>query len=110
MHVCRQNNTYVGKTINSLRNRINQHRQGFVAFLNDSRNGEIQVDDRNCLAAHIYLKHNMKERSDFERCFKFSILKISDPVDLRLLEQKFIEALNCITPFGLNHINSLNLR
>ena len=64
---------------------------------------------KNCLGAHLYLHHGKTERNDFDNCFRFAIIKTGDPENLRILEQKCIESLKCVTPFGLNQINSLNL-
>ena len=99
---------YIGKTVNNLNIRINGHRSAFYSVLKSQGDGhEIIVDDINCLGAHILEVHGKSDKFDFNKSYSFTILKVVDPSSLRYFEQKYIEKLKTLTPFGLNNMNSI---
>ena len=65
------------------------------------------IDDTNCLGAHLVNEHNCVNKSDFNSTYRFTILKVSDPTNLRFSEQFLIESLGTLAPFGLNNVNSI---
>ena len=67
-----------------------------------------KCDDDQILGLHIYLEHNMRGRTDFNKCYKFDVLKTCTPDRLRIIEQFYIESLNTLMPNGLNVINSIS--
>ena len=100
------NNLYVGKTITCLSIRINNHRAAFSQMPHLTE--ESEVNDRNCLWAHLSNVHALRNRVDFDKNYKFCILQTGDPRDLRLYEQSFIKKLNTLFPHGLNTVNSVS--
>ena len=107
---CPRNNTYIGKTVNELRLRINGHRSSYYNLLRLRRadpEAEILTDDQNCLGAHLVLNHGAKSNDEFNKYFRFTILKAPDPINLRACEQSFIESLHTLIPFGFNSIRSI---
>jgi hypothetical protein len=106
--LCFINNTYAGKTVQELHCRINAHRHSFFDILklcnniaeNENPIELENVDDTNVLGAHLYLKHGKIEKSDFNKYFKFTILKFVMPSNIRIVEQSFIDSLNTLYPFG----------
>ena len=108
--ICTHNNTYVGKTVAELRQRINGHRSAFYSVLKAHKKGKwkaTDIDDANCLGAHLINFHEASSEDDFDNFYKFTILKSTDPSNLRYVEQSLIESLNTHVPFGLNNINSI---
>ena len=107
---CSTNNTYVGKTVTELRQRINGHRASYYSVLKAMKKGTWSIDDlddSNCLGAHLVLTHNCTTEADFNSFYRFTILKLCDPSKLRYFEQSLIESLQTIVPFGLNNVNSI---
>ena len=100
-----QANLYVGRATTPLSVRISGHRFGYndINIFRDKEN----VTDKNCLWAHLNLAHGLKERSDFDKSFKFCVLKTADPHALPINEQQFIDKFNTLFPYGLNSINSI---
>ena len=108
---CNINNTYVGKTTTNLATRVNGHRSNFYKILrNTSPLDPEGIDDSTILGAHLLLDHNFSNPIDFNASYKFYILTLTDPVNLRKYEQFFINKLNCKYPLGLNRIDSIQSR
>ena len=100
------NASYVGKTVQALRNRISQHRSK-IEKLGTSN---LEINDENSLAAHLKQEHNLTTPDDFNRSYKFTILKcVSDPGKLLFEEQKLINKLGTLRPYGLNFANPVNV-
>ena len=101
------NNLYVGKTTTLLSMRVNGHRSAFsqLSLFNDIT----KINDGNCLWAHLSSVHNKKHRNDFDLNYRFCVLKICDPRNLRVTEQSFIAKLNTLFPHGLNIVNSVTI-
>lgn len=97
---------YIGKTVQPLRNRISQHRSK-IGKLGTST---LDVNDDNSLAAHLKHEHNLTTPDDFNRSYKFTILKyVSNPGNLLFEEQNFINKLGTLRPNGLNFSNPVNV-
>ena len=111
--LCSQNNVYTGKTVNPLRDRVNGHRSGYYDFARKVKadpNFSIdfnEIEDEKILGAHLVAVHNKLEKDDFNRSYNFDIVAFSNPGDIRIKEQFFIDTLGTLTPFGLNQVNSL---
>ena len=96
---------YIGKTVQAFRTRISQHR-GFITTLDSSNPSELT--DENTLAAHA-LEHEIRTKTDFNRLYKFSVLRYVEKEHLTKSEQFFINKFNSIRPYGLNVSNPISL-
>ena len=110
--VCVSNNTYFGKSVQALHERVNNHRSSFYDILRKSGKinfniENLEIDDENILGAHIFRNHKMVKKSDFNNCFTFNVKSIVNPDKLRFTEQLYIDKLNTLIHFGLNQINSV---
>ena len=101
---------YVGKTVETLRERMKGHRKAFYATLrNMDKINRIVVDDDNIVGLHLVKKHQKTKREDFSECYQVTILsKDITPGRIRIVEQSFIDKLHTIAPFGMNQNNSLS--
>ena len=104
---------YVGKTTDTLRDRVNGHRSKFYQVLKHSGNnittgeGMGDYDDEQILGAHLVHEHHLTNRTDFNKSYNVSILAHSPPCTLRKTEQFWIDKLNTLRPFGLNQNSSV---
>ena len=55
------------------------------------------------------IEHGRTNRTDFDLNYKFSILAVTDPGNLRFKEEFFIKKLSTLRPFGLNQISSIDI-
>ena len=97
---------YFGKTINDFRSRLNGHRTHMngIKYIKD-------IDEKNCLAAHAHFIHGAMNTNDFNKLFKFSIVKtFHDPTLLLTSEQKFINDYRTQFPLGLNSNNPIAIK
>ena len=67
-----------------------------------------KCDDDQILGLHIYLEHNKRARSDFNKCYIIDVLKTCSPDRLRITEQLYMDSLKTLMPNGLNAINSIS--
>jgi hypothetical protein len=86
------NKNYVGRTVQYLKSRVNEHRSKFYKLLSDpdlisSRKPD---DDSYSLGAHLILDHGCHEREDFNSSYKIFILKNCSPRALEECEHRFI--------------------
>ena len=93
---------YVGKTIDSLNERVNGHRSKFYNVLTHGARAEDFTDDEQILGVHLVHGHGMTKREDFNASYKLFILSYYNPVSIRRSEQFWIDKLKTLTPFGLN--------
>ena len=100
---------YVGKTVDSLKNRVNGHRSKFFDVLKQSVTDSLvaSVDDEQIVGAHLVNDHQLKYRSDFNKSYRIFILALCDPSYLRRTEQLWIDKLKTLRPFGLNQKDSV---
>ena len=106
--LCPRNNTYVGKTSNTLAKRINGHRSSFNSIIKSTTPIDPNaIDDSTILGAHLFFKHLMKDKADFDKYYRFSVISQSDPSTLRKSEHYFIKTLQTVKPLGLNQIDSI---
>ena len=107
--LCTKNNVYVGKTVQAMSDRISGHRKSFYNLLtpDTSSSSEIKIDDSNILGHHIISCHGKTMRTDFDKCYMFDIISTANPLNIRILEQFFIDKLKTRIPFGLNQIDSI---
>ena len=97
--------SYFGKSVQMFSTRISQHRNPIIS---KSFNPN-EIDDENTLAAHAYLVHDARTKSDFNSLYKFSVVRILDPFNLTKGEQYFINLFKTRRPGGLNVDNPINL-
>ena len=102
--LCKSNNVYIGKTVQQLHDRVSGHRGSFYTVLESD---DIKVDDGNILGYHLFSVHNLTDRKDFNKTYKFDIIAHATPSTIRILEQFYINKLGSRTPFGLNQIDSI---
>ena len=106
--LCLYKMKYVGKTVQQLRERVNKHRNVFKSF-NPSDN--IEITDKEALAAHAKSYHDLSTVTEFNKCYSWDIYRNVHNPDLLLTEeQKHINELNTIYPFGLNISNPIGLK
>ena len=111
--LCHDNNVYIGKTVLEIRNRINGHRAKCYDILRDIDRPDFilnpsEISDEQILGAHLYLKHNLVKKEDFNKSYIVDVVSHCDPKDLRVHEQFYILGLKTLTPLGLNQINSVS--
>ena len=103
---------YVGKTVNSLRERVNGHRSVFYDVIKHTKSfytsNKNDIDENQVLGLHLFVDHDKIERGDFNLSYKFDILRVCSPNRLRLNEQFYIDSLKTVIPYGLNIINSIS--
>ena len=86
----------MGKTTESLNNRVNGHRSKFYEVQRHSaRSGNTRVgmdnyDDEQILGAHLVHEHKLTKTKDFNDNYSVSILAHSRPCTLRKTEQFWI--------------------
>ena len=98
---------YIGKTVQTLRNRISGHR-GFMNKLDTSMN--IEIDNDCTLAAHLIFDHGLRSKDDFNRVYKFYILRyVNNTEFLTTEEQRLINYFDTLKPKGLNVNNPVGL-
>ena len=86
---------YVGKSTNKLQKRISGHR----AHMNDT-DFDLDNDDAT-LAEHLKLSHGVADFDLFNHSYSFTVLQAS-PHDLDACEQRWVDRLTTLSPFGLN--------
>ena len=99
---------YVGRTINTLRNRIGQHRTHFYEIV-DGKNVDISKDDDYSLGVHLVHDHNLNNREDFNNNFKVFIIDNASPKVVEVKEHKYIHLLKTLRPLGINTVNPFGL-
>ena len=89
---------YTGQTVNKLQTRICGHRTHINKTTSTDQNED---SDEAALANHLKEAHNFHTAELFNLCYSFTILQL-DPGDLDKAEQKWIQQLTTMTPYGLN--------
>ena len=92
---------YVGKTCQCLRKRVSGHRTHVGG-------NEFSESDECTLAEHLYLDHNFYSVDEFNSSYSFTVLELF-PHNLDLSEQKWINRLVTMRPFGLNKARPLGI-
>jgi hypothetical protein len=94
---------YSGQTVTQLRTRINGHRAHHKAENETGTTSVLQFArlDEATLFLHMKNEHNMKSVEQFNANYTFTILEL-DPKDLNKCEQKWVNLLNTMEPYGLN--------
>ena len=119
--LCRNFNCYVGKTVNSLHKRLNEHQTSYSSLLKKCKKGrfrgkgtfenpinlDIELDDEQILGAHLMFEHGLFEKNSFDKNYEVNILAHVNPTTMRRTEQMFIQKLNTLFPYGLNQCNSV---
>ena len=105
------NKNYVGRTVQHLKSRVNEHRSRYYKLLSDPNlKSSIEPDDDTySLGAHLILDHGCHEREDFNSSYKIFILKNCSPRALEECEHRFIQSLRTIKPFGINSVDPFGL-
>ena len=94
---------YVGKTVQPLHKRVNNHRSNFYSCLRyrgDKR--DLEDDDDHLLGLHLYFQHGIRNQKGFNSMYSFTILENCNPMNIDLKEHLWIHRLRTIKPYGLN--------
>ena len=106
--LCLYKMKYVGKTVQQLRERVNKHRNVFNTFKDDDT---VEITDKEAIAAHAKSYHHLTTTTEFNKCYSWDIYRcVNNPDNLLTEEQKTINELNTIYPFGLNISNPIGLK
>ena len=105
--LCVKNNVYVGKTVTTLRSRVNGHRNKYHKLVKSKCPSAADVTDENILGAHLFFHHGLREAGAFNRSYVFDVVHEGDPASLRKFEQNYIDSLGSLYPLGLNQIRSV---
>ena len=100
---------YVGRTVNSLRARIGQHRTHFYEIC-DGKAVDFTKDDDYSIGLHLFHEHHLSNRFDFKNFLKVCIVDICSPKLLEFKEHKYIHLLKTLRPLGMNTVNPFGLR
>ena len=103
--ICHQH--YIGRSTRQLNTRIGEHRRHFYQIVDNKVSPNINPNDDNddfALGSHLYL-HGYKNKSDFSKFYKVSLLEVCSPRILEVKEHKYIHKLNSLNPFGINLSN-----
>ena len=91
---------YVGKTTQTLRDRVNGHRGKYYEVLDQRL--QKSNDDDHLLGLHLFQQHGLKYDDAFDESYQFTILELCSPKSLDLKEHTWIQRLKCVSPYGLN--------
>ncbi len=96
---------YVGKSTQSLCDRISGHRYLFYDCI--SKNGNInnkrsENEDEYVLGMHLYKNHGLSLKEAFNQSYVFTVLQVCNPKNIDVQEHKWIQKLKCVAPHGLN--------
>ena len=107
---------YVGKTVSCLRTRVNGHRALYYRVLVDpiktvidNLHTENKYNNDLSLGYHLHKEHNCKNREDFNKYFKFTIIQHCGPSSLDVTEHKWIHRLKTLEPGGINSANPFGI-
>ena len=110
---------YVGRTVNQLNIRTNQHRSAFYKVLEQSKSSSQQSltkfdckdddDDIYSLGVHLVNVHGVTEKSDFNDTYRVLILENCSPKSMEVLEHKWIHKLKSLRPQGINRSNPFSI-
>ena len=97
---------YTGKTDNRLQKRISGHRSHVEDSEDDSSDADEEDDeeedsDEKALAEHLSTAHGLDSVAGFNASYSFTILQ-QNPRNLARCEQKWMNQLVTLHPFGLN--------
>ena len=103
------NKVYVGRTIQQLRKRMNQHRTKFYTLLN-GKEVVTDGDDADDFSPGLHLvEHGFKNRTDFNDNYELYILTNCSPKILDVNEHKYIHHFNTLRPTGINTSNPFSI-
>ena len=100
---------YVGRTVQTLRARVNEHRAHFYKLISDTSFVPEDNDDGFSLGRHLVECHNLKNRENFNQSYKVLILCNSSPRTLEVDEHRFIQRLRTLRPLGLNAVDPFGI-
>ena len=89
---------------------MNERRRNFYQIIEKKvePNSETEKCDDFALGAHLY-NHGFRDKHDFTKYFKVSILEVCSPKILEVQEHLFIHRLNTLSPFGINLSNPFSI-
>ena len=95
---------YIGKTIQELHARTNQHRSSFLKYAKSRGKMAIQNKDMDtyALGIHLYDEHKLDKMTDFDNAYEIHILEVCSPRILDMREHMLIHKYEALAPYGLN--------
>ena len=102
-------NKYVGRTVQKLRERVNDHRSNYYNLLKNPNLNILDDDDTYSLGAHLIFEHGCSKRPDFNDSYKIFILMNCSPSSLEFNEHKYIQRLRTIKPYGINSVDPFGI-
>ena len=95
---------YVGRTVQELRSRISGHRGWMTKTKHPETDTKLSFDeeDEASLAEHLKSVHGLTSTDGFDSTYQFTVLQLCEPNNLVDCENKWIECMKTLTPFGLN--------
>ena len=100
---------YVGRTVQTLRARVNEHRAHFYKLISDPSFTPEENDDGFSLGRHLIECHSLKRREQFNQSYKVLIICNSSPRTLEVDEHRFIQRLRTLRPLGLNAVDPFGI-
>ena len=104
---------YVGRSVQQLNERVGQHRRNFYEMLRDINNALVnemyRKDDEYTLGLHLVEDHCLCNRTDFENNYRVFILETCSPMNLEIMEHRFIHSLRTLKPHGLNAVDPFGI-
>ena len=111
LFLCRKcSKIYIGRTVQYLRERVNDHRGYYYSLLTnpelyETDNGE----DSYSLGYHIMHDHGCSSREDFNNMYFVFILKNCSPTNLEINEHRLIHVHRSLKPLGINAVDPLGI-
>ena len=106
---------YVGRTVNQLNIRTNQHRSAFYKVLDQCKHPNFNVDfeseddDMYSLGLHLVNDHKLTDKNDFNNTYRVLILESVSPKNIEVKEHKWIHRVKALRPLGINNANTFSL-
>ena len=107
--LCEQ--SYVGKTVQMLSDRLSGHRNKYFEYIRLSGNiSGLNTDSSDYIPGmHLHNCHGLKNYEDFNNSFTLTILEKCSPSTLDNKEHSWIQKLRTINPLGLNSFDPFGI-
>ena len=105
------NKNYVGRTTQTLSERINCHRACFLRYVKSNGRCVITSEklDVFALGIHLFNEHNLTTKRQFDESYELYVLEVCSPRIIDVKEHMWIHRLKTLAPNGLNLSNTYGL-